>query len=368
MNNQVFINVNKIIERDNKTSTYKFALLRGTIDIIQENSPFIKISGNSVEIPIGLLIEKWLLYYYPILESKTYIPQINGEKLAFEKQFKIVIEYYSSKNGFSAFYNDFKNKGVPDEIQKDFIDLARKLRDTITKMPMKYIGRSINNGYYSIFQYSNNRMSKHKVIDFESIIHDFGTFSIPFDYYEVFKILGSFISGQDAILFKWAEFSINASKKNLTLEKVVGEILKSPVKDRKVEESRNLYDRIIQKNNTVYCVWSGKEISICDIDHMIPFSIWKNNDLWNLLPSDPKTNNNKRDKIPSPELIEKQKDLILYYWEIAYENNPVRFQKEIQIALLGNIPFELWKEKAIIQLQKSCEYLIEKRGYELWKI
>ena len=47
--NEIFINISKIIERDKKTSTYKFALLRGTIEIIQDNSPFIIIKDEVVE-------------------------------------------------------------------------------------------------------------------------------------------------------------------------------------------------------------------------------------------------------------------------------------------------------------------------------
>ena len=41
MDKKIFSNIGKIIERDSKSTTYKFALLRGTIDIIQENSPYI---------------------------------------------------------------------------------------------------------------------------------------------------------------------------------------------------------------------------------------------------------------------------------------------------------------------------------------
>ena len=76
MNTQVFYNISKIIERDSKSTTYKFALLRGLIEIIQQNSAYIKIQDDWVQIPTGLLIEKWLLYYYPILESEIVIPQI----------------------------------------------------------------------------------------------------------------------------------------------------------------------------------------------------------------------------------------------------------------------------------------------------
>lgn len=118
---------------------------------------------------------------------------------------KQIISFYELRGGFSVFYNDLKSRGIPSEIQADFIELARNLRDTITKMPMKYIGRSISNDFYSMFQYQNKTLRKSSHVDIEYLIHNFGTFSIPLDYYEAFRILGSFISGRDSILFKWDE-------------------------------------------------------------------------------------------------------------------------------------------------------------------
>lgn len=370
MTNEVFNNISKIIERDSKTTTYKYALLRGVIDIIQDNSPFITFSKDRVCFPTGLLIEKWMLYYYPILESLTNIPQINGEtNLAFENQFKKLISEYSCIGGFSAFYNDLKSKGIPKHLHSDFLGLAKKMRDTVTKMPMKYIGRSISNDYYSIFQFETEIAKRRPTeIDIEFLISYFGTFSIPANYYEAFKVLGSFISGQDSILFKWAEFSVNAAEKNLSIEKVLNEVLKSPITERSIAESKKLYKEILKKEGKVFCVWTGRNISNYDIDHLIPFSIWKNNDLWNLLPSDSRINNQKRDKIPTPEIIERQKTLILDYWGIIFENQSNRFQKEIQVALLGNNSFDSWKNVGISQLQNSCNYLIENRGFEGWKI
>ncbi len=371
MQDIVFKNIAKIIERDSKVTTYKFALLRGVIDIIQDNSPFITLSEGRVHFPTGLLIEKWMLYYYPILESSTHIPQINGDvNLSFGNQLNQIISLYRNIGGFSAFYNDLKNKGIPENFKQDFIALAKKLQETITRMPMKYIGRSISNDYYSIFNYQLKRPIKlaSRIIDIEYLIKNFGSFSIPVEYYEAFKVLGSFIGGQDSILFKWAEFSVNASGKRLSIENVVNEVLRSPITERDVAESKNIYKSILKKEGKVYCVWTGKSISRYDVDHLIPFSVWKNNDLWNLLPSQTTTNSQKRDKIPAPDLIERRKDLILYYWDLLNQNQPQRFQKEMQVALLGNNQFLTWKEKAITQLQSSCNYLISNRGYDEWNI
>jgi len=369
MRKDVFTNISKLIERDSKTTTYKFALLRGVIEIIQDNSPFKSCSDGKVYFPTGLLIDKWLLYYYPILESPTFIPQINGQtNLAFESQFKKIIDAYREIGGFSAFNNDLRNKGIPQNVHSIFFALLKKLHDTITKMPMKYIGRSISDDYYSIFKFEKDKRKGGKVVDIEYLINNFGYFSIPLEYYEAFQILGSFINGQDSILFKWAEFSVNASGKNISIEKVLTEVLKSPITEREIQESKKIYKSILNREGIVFCVWTGKAITSYDVDHLIPFSIWKNNDLWNLLPSHSNINNKKRDKIPSVELIERQKDLILHYWELINESQPHRFQKEIQIALLGKNSFHDWQKIAIKQLQQSCEYLISNRGYEEWKM
>lgn len=369
MNNDIFLNISKIIERDKKSTTYKFALLRGVIDIIQENSPFILSSENRVHFPTGLLIEKWLVYYYPILESQVPIPQINGNsKLAFELLFKNIIHSYNSIGGFSAFYNDLKSKGIPKELHNDFIALAKKVWERITIMPMRYIGQSIYNDYYQIFRRESPPLNNTSPqIDLEFLIKNFGTFSIPMEYFEAFRLLGSFISGQDSILYKWAEFSEKASGKNFSLGTIVNEVLKSPITERDVKESKNIYNSILNSQESVECVWTGEPITSFDVDHLIPFSVWRNNDLWNLLPSKQTTNNKKRDKIPSPIFIEERRNSILKYWNLLNAKQTNRFRKEIQVALLGNKSFDSWEQTCIEQLKNSCSYLINIRGYEEWK-
>ena len=150
--NETFINISKIIERDSKSTTYKFALLRGTIDIIQENSPFVKVKKDTVEIPLGLLIIKWMIYYYPLLDNSISIPQINGKnkKLAFQDKFLPIINYYNRFGGLSAFYNDLRVKGISKEVNVEFYNLTKQLRTNIVNNPMQHIGYSINKSYYSI--------------------------------------------------------------------------------------------------------------------------------------------------------------------------------------------------------------------------
>jgi hypothetical protein len=369
--NETFINISKIIERDSKSTTYKYALLRGTIDIIQDNSPFIEINKEVVEIPLGLLIEKWMVYYYPLLDSNVLLPQINGEnsKLAIQTKFLSIIKYYNDFGGLSAFYNDIRIKGISKEINKEFYELVKELKTNIVKNPMQFIGNSINKSYYSIYKYQNNSSLKNSEIQNASwLINSCGSFTIPIEYFEAFKILGSFISGTDNILFKWAEFSVNASRKKINTGKVITEILKNPITERDVLASKALYKSILKEAGEVICVWTGKKINSYDVDHVIPFSILKNNDLWNLLPAQSTINKNKLDKIPSSDIITKQKDIIIHYWEIIHKAQKQRFLEEVQITLLGKNPINNWQNTAFEQLINTSKYLIETRGYEKWEL
>jgi len=71
--------INAIIEQDAKDATYKFALMRGAIDICQQYSHLKDVHGEVAVYPLGLLAEKWIYYYYPIIAHETFIPQRSAE-------------------------------------------------------------------------------------------------------------------------------------------------------------------------------------------------------------------------------------------------------------------------------------------------
>jgi hypothetical protein len=113
------------------------------------------------------------------------------------------------------------------------------------------------------------------------------------------------------------------------------------------------------------CVWSGKVLTpkTSDIDHVLPFSVWFNNDLWNLLPADKKVNNQKRDKIPSPALIEKRSDIIIDYWKRYERTWNQRFNNEMDVSLLNSGHEERSYDLAIASLIQKAGYLIHDRGF-----
>jgi len=365
-------NINQIIERDSKDTTYKFALLRATIEITQQKSPHAIIKNDRVSFPVGLLVLKWLEYYYPIIEAR--LPQKNGDNLdsntlSFRSQFEEVTDYYQDRGGYDVFYKEFIKCNYPDELNESIYTLCKKIRDTITKQPMCYIGRSISDDFYSIFkkEESGPRLRKPNKLDVEFMVERFGRFTIPLDYFTVFEYLGSFITGTHSILINWAQFTVDKSSRSLSLQKVLPKILQSPLSERDTYISAKIFDNYFIENGNLICVWTGKKIQgDRNIDHVLPFSIWRNNDLWNLLPARDKINSDKNDRIPGVTLLDKRKDQIIEYWKYIHKSEPEIFTRELNINLIsgGLSNQENWETLAFNALKEKSRYLIETRGFE----
>lgn len=364
-----FRNIAQIIERESKTSTYKFALLRSTIDVIAENSPFIQVIGDRVYMPVGALVEKWIFYYYAIFRDGIQSTQIHGKsvRLAFEKEFQPIVNFYEEDDrlGISRFYIDLHHDEIPFQIDAAFIKLVKKVRDTMKKHPMYYLGSSVTGEPHGIFrkEAGTSRLKADR-LNFQWLLEANGTFSIPLEYYQAFRTLGSFISGQDSIVTKWASFSVNTKAVDLSHEKMLATMLSSPVTERDVQLSKRLYKELLAKRGDVYCVWSGTKVKSYDVDHVLPFAVWRNNDLWNLMPAKSSVNGKKSDKIPEPEFLETRKAFIFEYWNELQRSEGSRFEREIRTALLGPQDFSL--EAAFNRLKENCHYLITTRGFEPW--
>ncbi|WP_128694039.1 HNH endonuclease domain-containing protein [Methanoculleus taiwanensis] len=373
--------INTIIERDSADATYKYALLRGVIEICQQSSHLREDDGDTVWFPLGLLVEKWLLYYYPIFAAARFIPQKNGETpdqdagkvVSFRKHFMPIIVYYKERGGMSVFYNDYIRSSIPAEIQPAFISLVKEIRKTITQMPMNHLGYSQSKRPYSVFDYTRPlpRLPNDSPVDRPYLIEHAGRFSLSRDLCTIFEYFGSFISGEECLLKKWAAFTAAADKTRTVTEECMLSLLTAmPTTERAVADARSIYRSVFEEEGSLTCVWSGKAISSPDamhIDHVLPFSVWKNNDLWNLLPTLASVNAKKRDRIPDRSRLESRRECIIEYWDLLHDRSPHQFEKEISVSLLG--PYASWtdwQDQAFERMMHKCAYLIDIRGYEAW--
>lgn len=358
--------LNRIIERESKSSTYKFALLRSVIDASVTYRPQFVRRGDRIQAPVGVLVEYWIYYYYPLFDEKT-IPQIAGESknLAFENELKELIEYYRIKGGFSAFYMDFQRFAFDEKAEMILVNLGKKLAATITSMPMKYFGNSVYNSHYSYFKLEKSV----RVRKFNSkldLILRLGSFSISTDFFEILSVIGSILNGSESIINRWADYSYKASKADISKELILQKLTVVPTNSRAISISEAFFKE--RKNSgKLYCIWSGKRLDEYHLDHLFPYSIMRNNDLWNVMPASPALNSNKSDKIPSAERIEKANERLGDYWSDLHAKHLELFQSQIKLSMNQEIQNNNFKPHSLIDsMLHHSDYLINVRGYESW--
>ena len=358
--------INRIIEHDKISSTYKFALLKNTIDACQRYNHLIDIEGDYATIPLGLIIEGWIFDYFPFVFNG--IRQQNSGNIL-NKKIEILYEELFAymkldpnktiwNDAYAKIYLQYLNLEFDSYQSKLMLKLAKQMATTITDMPMRYSGTHD----YEIYHPNKTTLGsipKTEKFNREFLIKNFGTFSIHKEHYQIFRYIGQSLYGSSTIARRWRETTYTLNKDEFATDKIDAMIYKTIFTDRNTNIGRKFLP------DDCYCVWSGKKLSKgkYDIDHVLPYSIWFNNDLWNLLPCDSKINGKKSNKIPSPKLILKQKDLIISYWDIYEEKAKELFEYQVKSSLSPKISALLHKTKLIEALSEKADYLISERGY-----
>lgn len=257
---------------------------------------------------------------------------------------------------------------MPKEITPILASLANKIRYTIVDNPMRHLGYSQIRKQYGVFAEVERGtiLRKSMQIDPALLIELCGSFALSLDLYIVFRDLGGFILGSGCISQKWLQFLVRANRDYGVSEgKIVQLLSVEPTSERNVTAAAKVY-RERAAAGELECVWSGRSLSLATlaVDHLLPFSVWKSNDLWNLVPANSGVNARKSDKIPAGELLGLRKERILACWRLMYGLFPVRFSREISFGLLGDAFGENWEEKAFERLCGISTYLIETGGYE----
>jgi hypothetical protein len=364
--------INYIIEHDATSSTYKYVLLRSVINATQKYEHLINIENSKANIPLGLIIEQWILDYMPFV-FQNIRQQNNGSVLdsPIETTYTNIFELLHLNQSIEweyAYMQFFKALQNPSpKLSTLFFRLSKQMARKIVTMPMKFTGLS-QYGFFkpNRYQFREITLSKTDIFNTNFLIVNFDTFSISEQHYNIFRYLGQTLYGTSTIMSKWKQ-KTNLLNANQTISKnIIDKLSGDTLEVRETNTIRNLLP------NDKVCVWSGKKLQgeNYDVDHVLPFSVWFNNDLWNMLPTDRKLNQQKKKhKIPTRKLIKKRANIIMDYWNLYKENIPLLFNSQIKVALVGQDEEEGNEfELAIESLCTKSDYLIYDRGHEKFEI
>lgn len=370
INTEALRQINYIIEHDSTSSTYKYVLLKSVINASQKYDHLINIENNRANIPLGLIVEQWILDYMPFVFKD--ISQQNNKTVldkpittAYNNIFQLLnldkIEEW--EYAYMQFTKALQNPSMSLELSTEFLKLSKKIADKIVNMPMKYTGKSEYDFFTpEKYKFGSVKLNNNEIYNSSFVVSDFGYFSISEQHYNIFRYLGQTLYGTSTIMAKWKQKTNSLNANQETIKDIIEKLSSDTLEIRETASIRKILSQ--EKE----CIWSGKELNgkNYDVDHVLPFSVWFNNDLWNMLPTDRVlTQQKKKAKIPTRKLIEKRADVIMNYWNYYQQAMPLLFKSQIEVALIGkNVNEDKILDTAIESLCKKSDYLIDDRGHE----
>lgn len=319
----------------------------------QEARSAVWSRAGTVGVPIHRIAERWLLYYWPLLAHPDKIPQsraeaAGGKPIKFRSALSMLMEPFAQQGAYSGLtaWHLARSSDQLDAISRSRLQGAlRSIAETIRSGPVTYSGSGLGAG--PVFGYDK----RSKLV------------LMPTNLWREFSLLGHWIA--DAVIVRWAALTQQiAHRQDMNAGVVLPLLLAKPEATRSVQLARTAY----LEAGVSTCTWSNRHLKrTFSVDHAIPFALWGNNDLWNLVPADPRVNLSKSDKLPTSELLEESKPRIVASWDVLRNRLPEAFDRQAH-ALAGE-SFAMtgaWREKLFTRFREAVEFTALQRGVERW--
>ena len=320
-----------IILNDDKSSTYKLALLRVLCRIADGTAGWAVDDSSDdhdrVNLPLGLVALYWIRLFRPLLSGESGLPQMPGnvglKGLGFVRQggFPLVADMPDMELRAGMQISDGRRPALHRAL--------RDARNTIVNMPAKFLTLHDGSPVFPVDSRSPGRAVAGGRLD-APYLWSFGSFSVPRHLWRAFQRYNVWI--EPALIAEWIRMMNDYARKQgrkLDEAEVTRGMAWSEA-DRAVGISRSRAIGLLSQR-PIHCVWSGVSLTpeSLDIDHCFPWSAWPCGDLWNLLPASRKVNQRqKRDKLPADLVLRQAKDRIIDWWDAGYVRTDDRLLTE----------------------------------------
>jgi hypothetical protein len=327
--------ISTILKHDNKVTSYKIALLRAINDIVL-SFPDLRNHKADVAVPLRLLAQFWVAYYWPFVKPSEPIYQgqratLGGQlrnDISFRPQLeKLRLEWEASVGGTSSPSDGFyliNELRVPRKYQVYSESLRQAYQAALTaiskaiEMPVKYAGPGNWTVFAKLVKYGELSTP---VVAIPGTKTQDKCLVIQSDLWQTFQEMSLWIEA--LCIHEWCLFTERVQQVNhsrVNRGSIYEMLTDRPDNRRPLRWERNHVDLLLMEGTEFVCPWTQKRIYSAtqyDLDHLLPVSLYPINELWNLVPADPDFNSHtKRDRLPSqPKLQQAQPSL-----ELAYRN------------------------------------------------
>ena len=309
--------ISTILKHDAKQTSYKIALLRAINDIAL-SYPDLRHSTRDIAVPLRLIAEFWLAYYWPFMDAFTPILQgtrsRRGEVLRHDLSFRpalteLKLEWQmltgvaGPADGFVLTHDlklPRKRATYSTTFLKSYETTLKQLAGAV-KQPLQYAGP----GEWSVFARPERLENLGSAVAVPGVRPSDLCLMVDAELWRSFQELSLWIEA--LCVHEWSLFTEGVAQPSgarIGRGEVYRLLTERPDNRRPLTWERNQIDLLLFEGHTFRCPWSHKVLALgrYDIDHIVPVSVYPINELWNLVPSDPRTNSHiKRARVPSLE-------------------------------------------------------------------
>lgn len=300
---------------DDKSSTYKIALLRILARIADTAAGTAHHEHEHVAVPMGLVALFWTRMYKPLIEAG--LPQMPQSRLGTKPGF--VTDSFNALRPVSTvelragavFEGD-----TAKHLHRSLSDIARLIRD----MPARYLRWPASD--QCIFEV---RLQRRMAAPFRFRIDDpflwsFGELHIPLNIWHALTRYNVWI--EPVLVSEWSRLIEGYAGNSMANARQLAQSLLiwvDPERDTRL--ARAAVDRIRAAGKPVYCVWTGQRLrDQYDVDHCFPFAAWPCGDAWNLMPASKQVNIQKSNRLVTQTALERASTYITDWWSEAFLN------------------------------------------------
>lgn len=301
--------ISTILRHDRKVNSYKIALLRALNDVVLAY-PDLRHAGRPIAVPLRLLAESWIAYYWPFVDPDAEMLQgpralRDGRRrndIGFRPQLRELRRAWEDVHGPSGGAGGLllvEHLRVPRTRAGYDAAFLKRYRGTLKQVqvslrqPLQYAGE----GQWSVFTKpvaARDAGNAARVPGAEPV--------------EPVTIVGSDLWNAFRDVSLWVE-ALAIHEWSLFTERVAGvsrgqayqALTERPDNRLPTSWERNHVALLMDEGHEIRCPWTHRRLhrDAFDIDHVVPVSIHPFHELWNLVPSDANFNRQrKRARLP----------------------------------------------------------------------
>ena len=318
---------------DEKSSTYKIALLRVLARIADSAAGLARYEAESVVVPLGLVSLFWMRMYKPLLDNA--LPQMPVSRSGTGPGF--VTDSFLALRPVTAV--ELRTGSVfSGQTAKHLHRSLSEISQVIRNMPANYLRWPASDK--PIFEVTRRRMVATPAqlqID-EAFLWSLGDFRIPLEIWQALTHYNVWI--EPVLVSEWVrliESYCNDGRQNIRM--LAHSLLTWVDPARDTSFARAAVDRIRATGKPVYCVWSGARLrDEYDVDHCFPFAAWPCGDAWNLMPAARQINIQKSNRLVTQPALERASDVISEWWNDAFLSQSEGLRRQFFLEAQQTLP------------------------------